>query len=137
MRFFADGTSVRKLELVVVPGVRIDPVLGGDPGERSKVEIRTPEFVRIVDSETTRIRCGRFLILGGMAGAASGFPGTIISSEFGMALLAERDLSMGCAPLMERFFFADEGLGVVKPVEGIGELVFRERSCFGFGTGEG
>ena len=33
-RKFAEGESVRKLELVVVPGVRSEPpVLGGDPGE--------------------------------------------------------------------------------------------------------
>src|SRR5208282_1412436 len=97
--------SVYKLD-VVVPGVRIDPVLRGDPGERSKVDIRTAELVRIVCSETTLMRWGRFLILGGTAGAASGFPGTINSSELGMALLADNDLAIGCDPLMERFFLA-------------------------------
>ena len=83
------------------------------------------------------MRWGRFLIFGGTAGAASGLPGTIISSELGIALLAERDLSIGWAapPLMERFFFAEEGRGVV--VVGRGELVFLARSCFGLGTGEG
>ena len=62
------------------------------------------------------MRCGRFLILGGTAGAASGFPGTINSSELGMALLAESDLAIGWDPPMERFFLADEGRGVVNAV---------------------
>lgn len=35
---------------------------------------------------------------------------------------------------MERFFFAEDGRGVVV---GRGELVFLARSCFGLGTGEG
>ena len=74
--------------------------------------------------------CGRFLIFGGTAGATSEFPGTITSSELGMALLAESDFAMGCAVLIERFFRADEGRGVVGPV-GRGELVFLARSCFG------
>lgn len=121
----------------MVPGVRIDPVLGGDPGERrSYVDIRTPELVRIVDSETTRMRWGRFLILGGTAGTASRLPGTITSSGLGMALFADSDLSIGWPPLMERVFLADEGTAV-KAEEGRGELVFRARSCFGFGTGDG
>jgi len=84
--------------------------------------------VRMVDSETTRIKFGRFLILGGIAGAASGFPGTMTSSGFGIALFAERDLSMGCAPLMERFFRAEVGRWVGIVVCGRGEEVFRARS---------
>jgi len=42
------------------------------------------------------MRCGRFFILGGTAGAMSdGGSMTIISLALGMALLAERDLSIG------------------------------------------
>ena len=62
---------------------------------------------------------------------------TIISLALGMALLAERDLSMGCAPLTERFFLADAGRGVGRSEPGSGELVPRVRSCLGFGGGDG
>jgi len=58
------------------------------------------------------------------------------SSGFGIALLAERDLYIGCAPLMERFFLAEEGRGVVIPEVGSGELVFLARLCWGL-VGEG
>ena len=85
-----------------------------------------------MDSDTTRIKCGRFFILG----AVSAFPGTMTSSGLGMALLAERDLYMGCAPLIERFFLAEEGRGVVIPEVGSGELVFLARLCWGL-VGEG
>lgn len=86
----------------------------------------------MVVSDTTRIKCGRFFILG----AVSSVPGTITSSGLGIALLAERDLYIGCAPLMERFFLAEEGRGVVIPEVGRGELVFRARLCRGL-VGDG
>ena len=87
-------------------------MLDGDPGDISKVDNRAPELDRIVDSDTTRIRLGRFFIFGATAAAASGFPVTIISSALGMALFAERDLIIGWAPLSDRFFLTEEGRGV-------------------------
>lgn len=54
------------------------------------------------------MRLGRFLILAGMPGAISGLPVTMTSSAFGMALLADNDLSIGCAPVIERFFLPED-----------------------------
>lgn len=130
MKFLAPGPSVRKDE-DDVPGVRIEPALGGELGETSNVERRV---VRMVDSETTRINWGRFLDFTEDSESVA----AEVSSEGGMALLAERDLSMGWAAPTERFFLVDESLDMVSPEVGRGELVFLMRSCFGVGgAGEG
>jgi len=121
---------VRKEE-VDVPGVRIEPALGGDLGETSNVERRV---VCMVDSETTRINWGRFFDFTEDSESVA----AEVSSEGGMALLAERDLSIGWEVPTERFFLVDESLGVVFPEVGRGELAFLMRSCFGVGgAGEG